>query len=165
MFKGLVFFMMVFSSGIALAQSTPTEAQKLKSQADDLEDKSAQAIDDGDMDQGLDYMVRSIRLDPTPMRHMIYGSLLFGNGVAIFKDSDQKKGEQVLLQAQAQLLKAIEGFNPNKDQVYLGQCYFLLGEMYRNAFGDKQKARGYYRQSVDFNDYPGARDALNQLSS
>lgn len=163
--KSFVFCMLVFWAGISFAQSTPTEAQKLKSQADDLEDKSAQAIDDGDMDQGLDFMVRAIHLDPTPMRHMIYGSILFGNGVAVFKDSDQDKGIKILRQAEAQLLKAIDGFNPNKDQVYLGQCYFLLGEMYLNAFGDKLKAKIYYKQSVDLNDYPGARDALNKLSS
>ena len=40
------------------------EVQKLKSQADDLEDKGAQAIDDGNMDQGLDFMVQAIALDP-----------------------------------------------------------------------------------------------------
>ncbi len=155
--------MLVFWSGYAFAQSIPTDGQKLKSQADDLEDKSAQAIDDGNMDQGLDLMVRSIRLDPTPMRHLIYGSILFGNGVAIFKDSDQKKGIETLRLAEAQLLKAINGFNPNKDQVYLGQCYFMLGEIYLNALGDKFKARGYYQKAVDLNDYPGARDALNRL--
>jgi tetratricopeptide (TPR) repeat protein len=163
--KCLVLSMLVFWSGLAFAQNTPAEAQKLKAQADDLQDKGAQAIDDGNMDQGLDFMVQAIHMDPSPMRHMLYGSILFGNGVAEFKDSDQKKGTAILRQAEGQLLKAIAGFNPNKDQVYLGQCYFLLGEMYSNAFGDKNKAIGYYRQSVELNDYPGARDALNKLSS
>ena len=152
-----------FDAGVlvaaALAQPIPTDAQKLKSQADDFEDKSAQAIDDGDMDKGLDFMVRAIQMDPTPLRYMIYGSVLFGNGVAIFKDSDQKKGEEILRQAEAQLLKAIQGFNPGKDQVSLSQCYFLLGEMYNNAFGDKVKAKGYYQKAVELNDYSGAKDA------
>ncbi len=40
-----------FEPGLAGRSPSPTEAQKLKSQADDLEDKSAQAIDDGNMDQ------------------------------------------------------------------------------------------------------------------
>jgi tetratricopeptide (TPR) repeat protein len=160
----LALLMLVFFSGLACVQSMPPDAQKLKVQADDLEDKGAQAIDDGNMDQGLDFMARAIRLDPSPMRHMLYGSILFGNGVAVFKDSDQNKGITILRQAEGQLLKAIAGFNPNKDQVYLGQCYFLLGEMYSNAFGDKDKARGYYKRSVELNDYPGARDALNKLS-
>jgi tetratricopeptide (TPR) repeat protein len=164
-FKGLVFFMLVFWPGIAFTQSLPTETQKFKSQADDLEDKSAQAIDDGDMDQGLGFMVRSIQLDPTPMRHLIYGSILFGDGVSVFKDSDQQKGIVILRQAEAQLNKAIDGFSPNKDQMYLGQCYFLLGEMYLNAFGDRPKARDYFQKSVDLNDYPGAKDELNKLSS
>lgn len=157
--------MLVFWPGAAFTQPAPTEAQKLQSQADDLEDKSAQAIDDGDMDKGLDLMVSAIRLDPSPMRYMIYGSILFGNGVAIFKDTDQEKGKAILRQAEAQLLKAIQGFNPGKDQVSLSQCYFLLGEMYRNAFGDKVKAKGYYKRAVDLNDYTAAKDALNELSS
>ena len=71
----------------------------------------------------------------------------------------------MLRQAEVQLLKAIEGFNPNKDQVYLSQCYFLLGEMYLNAFGDKVKAKAYYQKAADLNDYPGARNALNKLSN
>jgi TPR repeat protein len=163
--KCLAFFILVLWSGIAFTQSIPTDAQKIKSQADDLEDKSAQAIDEGNMDQGMDFMVRAIHLDPSPMRYMIYGSILFGNGVAVFKDSDQLKGQVILRQAEVQLLKAIEAFNPNTDQVYLSQCYFLLGEMYSNAFGDKLKAREYYKKAVDLNDYTGARDALNKLSS
>jgi TPR repeat protein len=162
--KGLVLFMLVFGPVIAFAQtSSPTEAQKLRSQADGLEDKSAQAIDDGNMDQGLNFMVRAVALDPSPMRHMNYGSILFGNGVSVFKDSDQEKGKEILRQAEAQLREAIDGFNPNKDQVYLSQCYFLLGEMYRNAFGDKVKAKEYYTKAADLNDYTGAKDALNKL--
>jgi TPR repeat protein len=163
--RSLALLLLVFWSGIACAQTIPTEAQKLKAQADDLEDKSAQAIDDGNMDQGLDLMVRAVLLNPSPTRYMIYGSILFANGIAALKGSDQNKGIVILRQAEGQLHKAIVGFNPNKDQVYLGQCYFLLGEMYRNAFGDKNKARGYYKQSVELNDYPGARDALNRISS
>jgi len=157
--------MLAFGAGAVFAQAVPGGSQKLKAQADDLEDKSAQAIDDGNMDQGLDDMLGAIRLDPSPLRRMLYGSILYGNGTAVFKDGDQIKGTAILRQAEGQLLKAIDGFNPGKDQVYLGQCYFLLGEMYRNAFGNKDKAREYYRQSVLLNDYPGARDALNRISS
>lgn len=163
-FKGLFFLILVFCSGIAFAQSIPTEAQKNKSQADDLEDKSALAIDDGNMDQGLDFMVRAIKLDPTPMRYMMYGSILYGNGVSVFKDSDQAKGKEILRQAEAQLLNAIAEFNPNRDQVYLSQCYFLLGEMYLNAFEDKLKAREFYKKAADLSDNTGAKEALNKLS-
>ncbi len=81
------------------------------------------------------------------------------------KTATRIKGSAILRQAEEQLHKAIDGFNPGKDQVYLSQCYFLLGEMYLNAFGDKNKAREYYRRSVESNDNPGARDALNRLSS
>jgi len=160
-----LFLILLLWCGTAFAQEAPTELQKIQSQADDLEDKSAQAIDDGDMNKGLGFMLQALELDPSPMRHMIYGSMLFGNGVAVFKDTDQDKGKAILRQAESQLLKAIAGFNPNKDQDYLSQCYFQLGEMYRNAFGDNDKARTYYQKAVDLNDYTGAKDALSKMSS
>ena len=175
--RGLVFFLLVFCLVFLFDQiyqpvfaqmdqsglKDINEAQNRRSQADQLEDKGAQAIDDGDMARGLDFMVQAIALDPTPERHMNYGSILFGNGVSVYKDSDQEKGKEILRQAQAQLQKAIEAFNSNKDQVYLSQCYFLLGEMYNNAFGDKLKAKEYYTKAASLNDYMGARDALNKL--
>jgi TPR repeat protein len=161
--RGLVFFVLILWSAVSLAQTTPTQAQKNTSQADDLEEKSAQAIDDGDMSTGMDLMVHAVALDPSALRRMNYGSMLFGNGVEIFKDSDQRLGKEVLRQAETQLLGAIKEFNPGKDQVYLSQCYFLLGEMYQNAFGDKLKAKEYYTQSAALSDYSGAKDALNKL--
>ena len=155
---------LVMTGSIALAQSAPlTQAQKFRSQADALEDKATEAIDEGQITQGLDLMVQAIRLDPSSLRFMNYGSVLFGNGVAAFKESGPQKGTEILREAEAQLHKAIEGFDPNKDQVYLSQCYFLLGEMYRNAFDDKMKAREYYQKAASLNDYTGARDALNKL--
>ena len=144
----LVCLIVLFWSGITFAQTDPTEIQKLRSQADAIEDKAAQAIDDGNMDQGLGFMEQAIKLDATPLRYMNYGSILFGNGVAVFKDSDKEKG-----------------FNPKQDQTYLSQCYFLLGEMYLNAFGDRFKAREYYQKSANLSDYSGAKDALNKFSS
>ena len=161
----LVCLIVLFWSGITFAQTDPTEIQKLRSQADAIEDKAAQAIDDGNMDQGLGFMEQAIKLDATPLRYMNYGSILFGNGVAVFKDSDKEKGKAILHKAEVQLSKAIAGFNPKQDQTYLSQCYFLLGEMYLNAFGDRFKAREYYQKSANLSDYSGAKDALNKFSS
>ena len=162
--KFFAFLFLMFWQGFSFAQSSPVDPQKIHSEADNLEDKGAQAIDDGDMSQGLNFMVQAITLDPTPLRYMNYGSILYGNGVAVFKDGDQGKGKEILRQAEVQFFKAIVGFNPNRDQVYLGQCYFILGEMYLNAFGDKVQAKKYYQKAVGLNDYPGARDAVNKLS-
>jgi hypothetical protein len=55
LFRGLGFLILIFwpVASIFAQTTTPTEAQKLKSQADVLEDKGAGAIDDGNMDQGL----------------------------------------------------------------------------------------------------------------
>ncbi len=160
-----VFLVVLLSLPLPVMAQGLAAAQKNRTQADALEDQGAQAIDDGDMDKGLSAMAQALDLDPTPMRHMMYGSLLFGNGVSVFKDSDPKKGEAILHQAEAQLQQAIQEFNPSKDQVALSQCYFLLGEMYRNAFADLAKAKGYYQKSVELNDYPAARDALKQMTS
>lgn len=164
-FKGFVFFILVLWSAAAFAQTSPTKTQKLQAVADDLEDKGTQAIDDGNMSQGLDFMVQAIKLDPSPQRFMNYGTILFGNGTAVFKDSDKETGKEILQQAEKQLRQAIKGFSPSKDQVYLSQCYFLLGEIYNNAYADKVKAKEYYTKAVELSDYTGARDALNKLSS
>jgi len=163
--RGLVFLFLLLWPAVSFAQTSPTDAQKIKSQADDIEDQAAQAIDDGDMSKGMDLMVHAVALDPTPIRRMNYGSMLFGNGVEIFKGSDQHLGQEVLRQAETQLLQAIQGFDPNKDQVYLSQCYYLLGEMYVNAFGDKVKAKAYYTKSAALSEFSGAKDALSKLSS
>lgn len=145
------------------AQSSQADVQNLKIQADEFEDKSSQAIDDGNIAQGLIYMARAIALDPTPMRYMLYGSILYGNGMSVLQDGDQEKGKAILEQAQAQLLKAVQGFDPATDQEYLGQCYFHLAEIYLKAFGDKVKAKEYYEKADDLNDYPGAKQALEKL--
>jgi len=162
--RGLIFLVLLLGAGTSFAQ-TLSEAQKIKSQADAFEDKSAQAIDDGNLDQASDLMFQAVQLDPTPLRYMNYGSILFGNGVSTFKEDDQVKGIAILKQAEVQLQKAIEGFNTSKDQTYLSQCYFLLGEMYLNAFNDKVKAKEYYTKSAELSDYSGAKEALSKLSS
>jgi len=154
----LLFIILMFWSGLAFCQTgemktgqnlprSPSEIQQLKSQADDLEDKSAQAIDEGNMGRGLEFMARAVALDPSAMRHMTYGNMLFGDGVAVFKGSDRPRGQEILRQAAAQLHKALNGFDAHNDQFYISRCYYLLGEIYLNAFGDKVKAREYYRKS------------------
>ena len=161
----LLLIILILGPGLALGQSvelkpgqnsqpTPSETQKLKSQADDFEDKSAQAIDEGNMGRGLAFMARAVALDPTPMRHMIYGSMLFGDGVAVFKESDKEKGKEILRRAEAQLRKALAAFDAHNDQFYISRCYYQLGEIYLNAFGDKEKAREYYRKSAGPQDRP-----------
>ena len=163
--RGLVIALVFWGAAVAFADPVPSDSQQTKSRADALEDNSAQAMDDGDMPQGLSLMAQAVALDPSALRHMNYGSMLYGDGVTLFEGTDQIRGIEVLHRSEAELIKAIQGFNPNKDQAYLSQCYFLLGEMYRNAFDDKERARGYYEQAIELNDYPGAKEALAQISS
>ena len=122
--------LMLLCPGMANAQSTSHVQDSPVIQADNFQEQATQDIDDGKMDAALDLMVKAIQLDPSAQRYMNYGSMLFGNGVAVFKGGNQTKGRKILEEAEDQLHKAIARFNPYKDQVYLSQCFFLLGEMY-----------------------------------
>ncbi len=161
--KGLVFLMVAAGPLIAFAQPLSSPDEERRFQADQFEAKVAQAIDENNISQGLDLMSKAVSLDPSGMRHMTYGSLLFGNGVSVFKEGDKAQGQRILRQAEAQLHKAIQLFDVNKDQAYLSQCYFLLGEMHLNAFGDKIKAKQYYQKAVNLSDYTGAKESLKYL--
>jgi tetratricopeptide (TPR) repeat protein len=128
--------------------------------ADALESQAVELIDAEKMDEGMDLLRQAVTLDPLPGRHMNYGSILFGNGVALFKKDQQEEGLKILRQAEQELNKAITGFDKQKDAAFLSQAYFLLGEMYSNAFADKPQAKTYYTQALTFFDHDGAKSAL-----
>jgi len=161
---GMACFMLMYSFGTSFAQTTPTDVQKFKSQADALEDQSAQAIDDGNIHLGLELMGRSVNLDPAPARRMNYGGMLYGDGIEIFENIDQHQGLVILQKAESQLRLAIAAFNPDQDQIYLSQCYFILGKIYMDAYTDPAKAKEYFKRAIDFSNYTGAESALNRLS-
>lgn len=116
------------------------------------------------MEQGLNTIRQAIAVDPSPLRYMNYGSILFGNGVALFKKGQTDEAKKILTDCEAQLQKAISGFNKEKDVAFLAQSYFLLGEMYNNAFADSVKAKEYYESAVKVYDHEGAKTALARLS-
>lgn len=132
---------------------------------DKLENQAVIAIDNGDVDKGLALMAQVIQMDPTPSRHMNYASILFGNGVAAFKNGQGEQSFAILHQSEAELNKAIKDFDKDRDAINLSQCYFLLGEMYLNAFNDTIKAKEFYTKSVSFYDHPVARAALAKLEA
>lgn len=133
--------------------------------ADELEAKAVELIDDNDMNQGLDLMRQALILAPNPQRHMNYGSILFGNGVMLYKDGKKEQGRKVLYQAEEELNKAIGGFDRDKDNFFMAQCFYLLGEMYANAFEDKAKAQDYYQEAIDLSAHPAAQKALKVLQN
>ena len=143
-------------------QAPLTTAVPLSRQADQLEDQAVEFIDEDKMEEGLKLMKKAMDVDPKPMRHMNYGSILFGNGVADFKAGRQPQAVEILHQAEDQLNQAISGFNPKKEGVFLAQAYFLLGEMYLNAFGDKEKSKTFYQKALTYYDHEGAKAALAQ---
>ncbi len=135
---------------------------KSSQKADRMEDQAVTAIDAGHMDKGLSLMRQAIAMDPVPSRYLNYGSVLFGNGVSLFKSGQTDKAKKILADARAQLLKAAAGFDKSADAVFLAQSYFLLGEIERNGFADAAKAKEYYQKSLSFYDHEGAKAALAQ---
>lgn len=138
-------------------------SKEARVQADQLEARAVGLIDDGNMNQGLDLIKQAVLLSPTPQRHMNYGSILFGNGVELFKKGQREPGRKVLRDAEEELKKAIDGFNANADSIFIGHGYFLLGEMYANAFEDPAQAKAYYTKSVTLSGHEGAKAALAKL--
>lgn len=132
-------------------------------QADQLEARAVELIDTDQMNQGLDLMRQALILAPNAQRHMNYGSILFGNGVKFFKEDKKEQGRNILHQAEEELNKAAVAFNRDKDPFFVAQCFYLLGEMYANAFDDKVKARDYYQEAVELSNHPGAKKALEKL--
>ncbi len=132
-------------------------------QADALEAKGLEFIDADKMDQGLNMIKQAIELDPTPIRYMNYGSILFGNGVELFKKGQIDDAKKTLKACEEQLQKAIAGFDKTKDNAFLAQSYFLLGEMHNNAFADPLKAKTYYERALSYFDHDGAKAALAKL--
>jgi tetratricopeptide (TPR) repeat protein len=149
---------------IGAVSEAPAGAIDVRRQADALEAQAVELIDSQKMADGLKLLRQAITLDPLPQRHMNYGSLLFGNGVELFKAGQTSEAKTTLTQAQDELKAAIEGFDRDKDRPFLGQCYFFLGEISNNAFKDPIRARAYYQKAVLFSDHEGAKTALTALA-
>jgi tetratricopeptide (TPR) repeat protein len=139
------------------------EAISSSHQADALEAQAVDYIDNDQMEEGLGLMKQALDIDPTPIRHMNYGSILFGNGVVDFKNGNKRQALPTLYEAQNQLAQAIVKFDPQKDAVFLAQSYFLLGEIALNAFSNPAKAKKYYQKALSYYDNLGAKAALENL--
>ena len=133
------------------------------SQADAMEAKAVELIDQGKMSEGLDLMRQALVLAPSAQRHMNFGSILFGNGVMLFKNGQQEQGRNMLRQSEEALTKALAAFDKERDAFFMAQCFYLLGEMYSHAFQDEAKAKDYYTEAVALVSHPGATKALNDL--
>ena len=134
------------------------------SDADKLENEAVELIDAGKRAEGLQKMLKAISTDPTPLRRMNYGSVLFGDGVEKYKKGDREGALVIFQSCERQLQVAIAAFNQSTDTAYLSQCYYLLGEMYLNAFGSKEKASEYYTKSLSYFDHPAAKAALAKIT-
>ena len=149
------------------APVTVAPGPKVSAQADALEARAVEFIDDNKMAQGLDLIHQALELDPNAQRHMNYGSILFGNGVELFKQGKQEEGKEILKQSEAELQQAIAGFAKEKNSASndfsAAQASFLLGEIYANAFADADAAKKHYQKALDLNGHDGAKAALEKL--
>ena len=143
-------------------QTFPSTAGLAARQAGYMEKQAIEMINADKMDEGVSLMQQAVESAPTPMRHMNYGSVLFGKGVKEFKEGNQKQAREILRKAERELSEAITGFDTKKDGVFLAQAYFLLGEIYLNAYSDKGRAKIFYQKALLYYDHKGARNALEK---
>lgn len=132
-------------------------------EADLLEQKGLDFIEEGRMEEGLVALQKAVELSPRANRHLNLGSILFGNGVSLFKQDQKKKALTVFKQAQVELSKAIELFDEKTDGMFLSQAYFMMGEMSAQGFENKKNARTFYEKSISFYPNPSAERGLKEL--
>lgn len=145
------------------AGAESTAQLSAEKEADRLEQKGLDLIEEGRMDEGLDALQKAIELSPKANRHLNLGSILFGNGVSRFKQDQKKKALAVFKKAQDELSKSIELFDEKTDGMFLSQAYFMMGEMNAQGFENKKKARTFYERSIFFYPNPAAERGLKAL--
>ncbi len=137
--------------------------------ANQLENKGLVLIDKNQMEAGLDLMRQAIALDPSATRELNYGTVLFGNGVSVYKGGDVKAGQKILSEAEKHIQSAIAKFkqlptDAIQSPTLIAQAYYLLGEIANHAFDDTLKAKEYYQKAVDVFDHEPAKAALAALN-
>ena len=145
------------------SSSSNLSASDMIKHANQLESQAIECIDHNQMEEGLALMKQATELDPSPIRSINYGSILFGNGVVDFKNGQQQEALQVLREAEDQLSQAIAGFDPQKNAAFVAQAYFLLGEIYLNAYANPDLAHAFYYKSLEYFDNSNARTAIEEL--
>ncbi len=140
-----------------------SNAEEARVRADAWERQALELIDKGRMEEGLKLIRQAMEIDPDPLRRVNYASVLFGNGVSLFKSGRKKESLDTLRLCEEQLRKAIAGFDSKKQAIALSQAYFLLGEIYAHALSDPGQAKEFYRQALVFFDHAGAKSALARL--
>jgi tetratricopeptide (TPR) repeat protein len=149
--------------GKSIPQAPAVNEQNKNHEANLLESQAISLIDNHHMDKGMGLMKQAAELDPTPLRDMNYGSVLLGQGAAAFKKGNKEEATKTLRQAENYLTLAIAGFDPTTQAAFISQCYFLMGEIYANAFFNKDKAKDFYYKSLEYNENESSRKAIQAL--
>lgn len=152
----------------ASSDTAPTPAPQKNSganngKADEIEQQGLALIDDGKMDDGVALLRQAVTMDPKASRHLTLGSILFGNGVTLSKGGNNQEALKIFHEAEKEIQEATAMFDPNAERTLLSQAYYLLGEMYANAFDDKSKAKEFYEKSLSFYANPKAQQGLDAI--
>lgn len=132
-------------------------------QADALEQKGLSLIERGELPEGIVMLRQAVELSPDANRYLNLGAILFGNGVAFFKQGNKQEALKTFRESQQALESAIELFNQDTQPMFLAQAYLMLGEMQAQGFEDKEAARRLYEQSLSFYPNPAAERSLKLL--
>lgn len=138
-------------------------SSKPVSPADQLEEQAAVKMEEGQVEEAISLMQQAIEIGSTPMRRFNYASMLFGQAVKEFKASNLQKAMPIFKRAEITFNTAIRTLSPVKEPMFIAQAYFLLGEIYFNAYYDKEKAKAYYGKALSLYDNPSAKAALSAL--
>ncbi len=146
------------------SKQTKPPSVDIVQQADDLEQQGLSAIDDGRMDEGLALLRKAVALHPRANRHLNLGTILSGNGVALFKKGLKAEAAVVFKDSERELQEAVKLFDPKTESIFLSQAYFLLGELYAQGMQDQKEARKFYQKSISFYPNSAAERGLKALN-
>ena len=151
-FFSVVLFLMLWTAPRSFAED-----------ANELTNQAVQAMNSGKADEALALLKRAAELSPAdPEKHMNYASILFSKGAQLHQASKADEAKPMLQEAEEILKKALTLFSEDpKSDPLKAQVYFLLGDLFNHAKGDKKQAKEYYQKSLNlYSEHGGARQAL-----
>ncbi|GEM_PF-6046352 len=116
-------------------------------------------------DEALALLQQAMKLAPDrPDAHMRYASVLLAKGQAVLAAGKKEDGRAILREVEKELLATLRLAKHEADAIQRtrvkSQANFLLGDLNFYAFGNKERAKGYYQESLWYDpQHPGALEA------
>jgi tetratricopeptide (TPR) repeat protein len=131
-----------------------------------LENRALLLFQEGKIEEGFRLLKQVTTMEPeNPVRRMNYGSNLYGLSGRLFKQGDAKASKKYAKEAEVELKAAIRFFGQKiKNYILISHCYFLLGDIYQFAYGDRIAAKEFYQNALKYNpEHPEAKANMNKL--